>query len=1232
MLLSIQFILGRAGTGKSTYCLTQIIEENIKDPLGPPLILLVPEQSTHQIEMNLAQASGLGGIMRSQVLSFRRLGWRVFSETGGGNKTILGDLGKRMLLRRLLLKYRPQLQIFARSATRPGMADILTQLISEFKTYRISPQDLLKIEDSNFVLTQKLQELALLYNAFNQALGHDVLDPDDELGIVAKKIPLSPSLQKATIWIDGFKDFTPVELHVIEYLIKTVQKTYITLPLDPNCICRFDSFSSTRKGHDEQRIFQPGEEVFTVPWKTYQKLIQLARSSSIQILSSIILEKPLRFKNPQLNFLEKNYFSYPTKSFNAGSSVEKEGLQIISAVNRRAEVEAVAQELRQLARKEGLRWSNMAVITRDLSAYQEIVKHVFNAFDLPFFLDSKRPILHHPLLELLQSFIEIVKSNWAYEPLFRALKTGFFPLSQDSLDRLENYCLANGIHGKAWTSGKEWNFPLHWNLDHQKSSSQSENEILTLLNQSRQTVLTALQPFIKNITLIQAQNPIESQLTDDQNSNDQDQENLINVRNLTEVLYNFLLELHVPDTLEHWAVEARETGNLAEARLQEQIWEAVINVFDEMITGLGEENLELQDYALILASGLENLKLGLIPPGLDQIMVGSLDRSRNPEVKVLFLIGANEGILPARPEPDGVLDSEEREHLEQLGLSLAPKGKAQLFEEHFYIYTALTLATNRLYVTYSLTDEEGKALSVSPVITRLRVLFPNINEKYVNNVDDDIDKISHPRPLLPSYASHLMQIRQGKALSPLWQAVQTWYQNNREYHQEAMLLEKGIYAENREEKIPVRLARRLYGKRLLTSVSRLEQFSRCPFAHYSKYGLKLQERSIYQLASLDMGQFFHAVLHEFAQKIREENLDWGNLSKQESWEIVNYLAEKIAPQLQNQILLSSARYRYLKHKLKRTVHHAIRVLGEHARSGKFIPIQMEVPFGPGKLLPGIEIPLREGNSLLLRGQIDRIDAAALDGQVYLRILDYKSRQSHVSLNHIFYGLDLQLLAYLDAALQGAEVLLTGLKDIVDDKSLIASTVTVNPAGFLYFPVVEPLIDSKTLLTEDELDAQKLKGVKVKGFLLADRQVLEAMDQSLTSGQSDLLGLKLTKDMEFRKNSNVLTDEQFEQLREHLHAYLQRSGEEIMSGNIAISPYRQGQENACQYCKFKPLCHFDVLLTENRYRDLPVLKEPEVWNLINNQEKHIVSKPSQAPDLLWLGEEESNFVEEGENLE
>lgn len=1207
--MSIRFVFGRAGTGKSTYCLEEIVKEIRKDPFGSPLILLVPEQATHQMEMNLARTPELGGILRAQVLSFRRLGWRIFSETGGGQKVLIGEIGKRMLLRRLLLQFKPQLQIFARSATRPGMADLLAQMIGEFKTYRITPEDLRNIQDPDTIFTKKLQELALLYDEFNHSLGRDLLDPDDELSVVAEKIPFSPSVQNSTVWIDGFKGFTPQELYVLGFILNTAHEVILTLPLDPKLICR-----------QEEEFFRPGEEIFSGPWQTYQSLLRMAQEAGEVVLPPIYLEESLRFHNYELKYLEQNYFTYPTQSYPGELEVpqaEIQGIHLFSAVNRRAELEGVARELRRLARESGLRWNNMAVLTRDLPAYQEILQQVFTAYDLPFFLDSKRPILHHPLLELLLAALEIARTDWAYEPLFRALKTGLFPLSLDSLDRLENYCLAHGIRGEAWTSAREWHYSFRWAAGEQEIQQQMEKELEILINLIRQTVLETLKPFIDTLA-----------------SNG-------NVRSVTEALYNLLVHLEVPGSLERWAQEARDSGNLAEARLQEQIWDAVLEILDEMVTGLGQEFLELQDYAMILSSGLENLKLGLIPPGLDQIMVGSLDRSRNPEVEILFLLGANEGILPAKPTPDGVLDSEDRERLEHLGLALAPKGKAQLFEEQYFIYTALSQATNQLYVSYPLTDEEGKGLTVSPVVTRLHALFPSLQEQYWGNLDGDLALISHPQPLLTTYAGQLLQLRQGNSLPPLWQAVQEWFRNNPERNWQVSLLEKGATAVNQEDKIPKLLARRLYGKRLMASVSRLEDFSRCPFAHYAKYGLRLKERPVYQLSSPDMGQFFHAVLHDFADRVREQGLDWGNMRKEDSWNLVSELSEAIAPNLQNEILLSNARYRYLKHKLKRTVHHAVRVLSEHARNGIFVPIQLEVQFGPDKLLPGVEVPLEDGNSLLLRGQIDRIDAATIEGQVYLRILDYKSRQPHVSLSHIYYGLDLQLLAYLDAALQGAEVLLSGLEDVLTpvgpDQQEIATTnaeitpgsLPVSPAGFLYFPVIEPQLESKSILSPEESEAKRIKAVKVQGFLLANRQVLEAMDQNLAGGQSDLLGIRLTKTQEFRKNSNVLTDQQFSLLREHLHRYLQRSGEEIMTGNISISPYRQGKENACVFCDYKPVCHFDSFLLENQYRNLPLLKDSEVWNLIDPPASES-PESAHSPEMKWLGEEAD--VKEGENHE
>lgn len=1225
--MSLRFIFGRAGTGKSTLCLEEIRREINSDPFGVPLILLVPEQATHQMEMSLTHTPELGGILRAQVLSFRRLGWRVFSETGGGQKILIGDVGKRMLLRRLLLKHRSELRIFARSATRPGMADLLAQAIAEFKTYRITPNDLRQIRDTDELLKQKLDELALLYEEFNQSLGQDVRDPDDELTVIAEKVEKASSLHGIKVWVDGFKGFTPQELYILQAILGVATQVTVTLPLDPWIINR---------ENQKLGVFKPGEEIFSGTWQTYQSLRHLALESGTPIEKSIFLEEGHRFKNSWLKHLEKFYNMYPTQTFTRGIDNDnqhepledrteeicpKNGIVLISTVNRRAEVEGVARELRRLAREEGRPWKELTVMTRDLSGYQEIVEQVFRAHEIPFFLDNKRPVTHHPLLELLLSALETARTNWAYDPLFRCLKTDFFPLGKDILDRLENYCLAHGIRGEAWSSNRNWNYRSKWTAGNPEIQHQTEKQQEEVINQARQVIYDLLHPFVQAVELNDA--CLQTSLIP------------ISVRQITEALYELLIRLEVPQHLQSWAEEARGKGDLGEARLQEQIWEAAIEVLDEMVAGLGDECLEISDYALILSSGLENLKLGLIPPGLDQVLVGSLERSRNPESSVLFLIGANEGILPTKPSTDGVLDGLERERLEHSGLTLSPKGKAQLFEEQFFIYNALTRATERLYISYPLTDEEGKGLTVSPVVTRLKTVFPNLKNTYLGNSEEEISIISHPHALLPSYALQLLKIRQGQALSPLWLAVQDWFQNEQEHHPQVLLLEKGIIAENKEERIPKPLARRLYGKRLLTSVSRLERYSRCPFAHYSQYGLKLKERSTFQLSSPDMGQFFHAVLHDFALAVQERHMNWGCLSKEESWSLVSELAEKIAPNLQHEILLSNARYRYLTHKLKRTVHHAVRVLAEHARQGTFVPVQLEVKFGPDESLPGVHIPLSEGDSLTLRGQIDRIDGAFLNGQIYLRIIDYKSRQPHVTLNQIFYGLDLQLLAYLDAALQGAEVLFGSLHGL-EELSLSTVLPSVHPAGFLYFPVLEPQLESKTRLSTQQMEHERIKAVKVKGYLLANRQVLEAMDRDLSSGDSDLLGLKVKKDGEFKKGSPVLTEDQFLLLRNHLQDFLRESGEEILGGNISIAPYRQGKENACQYCSYKAVCHFDSYLPENSYRTLPTLKDSEIWNRLESKTDAIRSDLSSSHkhaastlELNWLGEEESERAGKGE---
>jgi len=1192
--LSLRFVFGRAGTGKSTLCLEEIRSELRLKPWGTPLILLVPEQATHQMEVTLANTPNLGGTLRVQVLSFRRLGWRVFSETGGGQKILIGAIGKRMLLRRILLKHRLHLKAFARSATRPGMADLIAQAIGEFKTYRITPNDLRKANNTNGgLLFDKIQDLALIYEEFQAALGQEIRDPDDELSILAEKIPFAPLMQGAQVWVDGFTGFTPQELEVLKFIMSTANEVVITSPLDPVLLA------------DERQLdsetLKVGDELFTGPWQTYQNLQRIASETGILLHPPALLETTKRYKHPWLWHLEKYFFTYPTVPYGEVQAEENplgEGIQILSAVNRRAEVEGVARELRRIARDEGLRWNEMAVITRDLIGYHELITQVFTSYEIPHFSDHKRSVLHHPLIELIQSIPEVAESHWAYEPLFRCLKTNFFPLQRDAIDRLENYVLEHGIHGEGWNRNVEWRYHRQWSLGQNEAQLATEVKLQAELNASRQTVYNLIGPFVERVS----PGTKVDRLT---------------VREITETLYDFLERLDVPTTLKKWSQKAQEKGELSEAMLHEQIWEAVIQVFDEIVAGLGEECLELEDYALILASGIEAIEVGQIPLGLDQILVGSLDRSRNPEVRILFLLGANEGILPARPDTDGVLDAEEREQLDKAGVALAPKGKAQTFEEQFFIYTALTRATEKLVACYPLTDEEGKGLAVSPVITRLKYLFPTLSENFLGN-QKDIDRINHADSALQAYAEQLRTLSQGEPLSPLWKATEMWLTQDPIRQNQVRWLQASLSTQNQEARIHRPLARRLYGKRLKASVSRLEQFAKCPFAHYARYGLKLHERATYQLSSPDMGEFFHALLHDFAIQLQERGLDWGKLTKEESWALVSELTEQLAPSLQHEILLSNARYRYLTHKLKRTVHHAVRVLGEHARRGIFIPIQLEVGFGPAEILPGIDIPLSEDDSLLLCGQIDRVDAAFFDGKVYLRILDYKSRELSLALDSIYYGLNLQLLTYLNVALQGAEILLnttsalptmeTSLENACIQEVVETDTVfpQKTPAGFLYFPVLEPQLEEKTPLSLEELEQHRVKAVKVGGYLLANPRVLEAMDSSFSTGQSDLLGLKLKKDGSFKKGSNVLSEDQFYQLSDYLYQWFLKTGEEILNGDISLSPYRRGKNTGCLYCSYKPVCHFDPYLPENQYRDLPALKQAEVWKRLED------SMPKEIP--------------------
>lgn len=1136
--MSLHFILGRAGTGKTRYCLDSIRRELLADPEGPPLILLVPEQATFQMERALVTAPDLRGSIRAQVLSFRRLAWRVGQEVGGLTRPYISDLAQHMILRRLLERHEGELQILHRGAWRqPGFVAELAAALQELKRYRLSPADLrqvstsLQAQDRHSPLALKLHDLALLWEEMEKALAPRFLDPEDTLELLAANLLQAPSLRGAEIWVDGFIGFTPQEYAVLESLLKVCRCVHIALCLDSR---------ELQKPVLEGDPFYPTRE-------TLARLKDLVHRLEVPVDPPAVLDKevPYRFLLAgELAHLERNFFHPAAPAWEGPVN----HVRLLAATDRRAEVEGVAREIIHLCRTRCYRWRENALLVRDLELYRDLIANVFADYDIPFFIDAKRPLIQHPLVELVRAALETVAQNWAYDPLFRFLKTDLVPMSREEVDILENYVLAHGIRGSRWLDGRPWTYRRRYTLDEETATAEDSSD-LERINDLRDKVVTFLGPLDR--ALRQARN----------------------CREMTLALYNLLLRLKVPEQLESWRSRAMAVGLWDEAQEHAQIWETVVQTLEQLVEILGEEALTLDEYTKVLTAGLEGQRLGLIPQGLDQVLVTSLDRSRHPEVRAAFLLGANEGIFPARPAALGFFKDAEREELEQKGLNLAPGSTRRLLDEQHLVYIALTRSREFLYLSYALADEEGRALRPSPVIGRLKALLPGLRETFLGAEPDlqgasPLNLIARPAPALSHLAGRLRQLVAGRTPDPVWFEVYNWARQHPLYRQHLEKIITAIFYANREEPLQPEVSRALYGETLKTSVSRLERFRACPFAHFLGDGLRLKERQRYKLVPPDLGQFFHAALKELAETLEREQLDWSRLEVGQCQQLCREIVAELAPRLQNEILLSTARYRYLTRKLEQTLERAAAVLAKEARYSTFRPAGLEVAFGPRGQLPPLRITMPGGQVLEISGRIDRVDVAPGQQGLWVRIIDYKSSSTDLKLAEVYWGLKLQLLTYL-------EVLLTHGQDLLGQPCL--------PAAVLYFPVINPLVRSSGPSQDRDIEEELLKKFKMKGLLLGDPGALSLMDNRWPQPSPLLPGSK----------SSILSPEQFALLRQHMRRILEDTGRQILEGVISISPYRRKGSSPCPHCPYRQVCGFDPLLPGNSYR---FLHDPDIQTI------------------------------------
>jgi len=1141
-------VLGRAGSGKTRLCLEEARAALQRGAEGPALIILTPEQGTLQMELDLHRAvTSCPGVSRLQVLSFRRLAWRVLQEAGGAARAHLGEMGKRMALRAILNNCREDLALFAPLAGSPGFIEQLAHTVAELKLYRVEPADLERALElyrqagrGETIIGRKLHDLALIYGELESYLAGRYLDPDDYLSLLARRLPGAGFIREGMVWVDGFNGFTPQEEAVLQALMTVTSRVTVTLCLEPSLRHRLLG---------ETELFHPTSQ-------TYHRLRHLALEAGVNIHPDVLLTgQPPRFQaSAALAHLEGHFGRWPLKPFNGLPA----GIKLVAAANRRVEVEAAAGEVIRLAREEKLRWRQMAVLVRNLEPYHDLIVNIFRDFDIPFFIDRRRPVGHHPLIEMVRAALETALENWPYDPVFRYLKSDLIPVSRQDIDLLENYVLAHGIRGRQWLDPSPWQFKTRYQLEESPGPEASDAEIETI-NTIRERASEHLLRFHRKV---KANQPL-------------------NVRQLTVALVELLQELQLPQQLEEWRRRATAAGELDAAQEHEQVWEGLMDLLDELVVALDHASMELAEYAAILDTGLESLKLRLIPPALDQVIIGTLDRSRQPELEAALVLGVGEGLLPARMPEDATFNDREREELQASGIELAPAGSLRLFHEEFLTYLALTRSRRFLWLSYPLADAEGKALAPSPLIRRLRQLLPRLQEESAGlelpGGEADLQFLSTPRRAAGCLAAILSR---GGPVPPLWQEVFSWLRQDRDGEKWLALL-GGINYRNQVGPLEPGSVAQIYPQPLHCSISQLETYARCPFRYFLAYGLRLQERRLYQVDPAGMGQFYHAALKLFVDELRLSGRDWGTISDAEAAAITSRVVASLVPRLQHEILSSSARYGYLLRKLEQTLQRAVTVLTEHARRGQFRPLAVEACFGRRGDLPPLVLDAGSGCQVSLEGRVDRIDIASYQGKTYLRVIDYKSSPVSLGMEDVYYGLSLQLPLYLQAALAAAP-------------SLVGATA--EPAGLLYFAVRNPILKQKVPVQDaGEVDRLRRRALKMRGLLLAEPEVIKLMDKAVIS-DPDLLPVRVNKDGSLRKGSPVVNRKQMEEFLALARRRAVKLARGILTGQIDISPYYRHKDTGCQFCPYRPVCSFDLQIPGATYRRLAGIKD-NFWQLV-----------------------------------
>lgn len=1119
--MSLQFILGNSGSGKTEYAFRQIVKEAGEHPKKNYLIL-VPEQFTMQTQKKLVSLAPNHAIMNIDVLSFKRLAYRVFDDMGIGDVRVLEETGKNLVLRKVAQEKEEQLTVLRANMERMGYIEEVKSMISEMMQYRITPEQLEQFVDrervsDNQAFCAKISDIITMYRGFMDFMEGNYITAEEILNLLIELVEQSQLLRDSVVVLDEFTGFTPIQNHLIRKLLPVTESIRVLLTIDAG-----ENFYRCEGNH----------ELFYLTKHTMEQLSRMAQELLVPIDKPVVLDgsgKKRFAHTADLAFMEQNLF----RTWYRRKHGEVSDIVITSGKNPKEELLYTAREIVRLVRSKNYRYKDIAVVTGDVDSYGKYVGEIFEQYQIPYFLDQTTEVLFHPFIECIRAALEIVSSNFSYEAVMRFLRCGFADIKEADIDLLDNYLLAIGIRGRsAWK--KRW----------VRLPRQSAGYDLELLEELRIQIWDILSPLL---TAFEGNATVSDGILG---------------------LYEMLRKMDCENKL--WAKEAEylSRGQQAKAKEYGQIYRVVMELLEKYHALLGQEHMNVEEFIEVLDAGLAAAQVAAIPPGYDNVTIGDIERTRLDHIKVLFFIGVNDGIVPKGGSQGGIISEYERELLKEANLELAPGAREQAFIQRFYLYRNLTKPSERLYISYARVDSAGKAIRPSYLIGVLCRLFPDMKVLELEDLAKQPDFSTKEAAL-----DYMIYGQKDETWYALAHALSAGAEEDEEKKQQVCRILEAPFYRYTDEPISRIAAQAIYGRTIEGSVTRLERFAACAYAHFLQYGLNLKERETNRFQNPDIGNLYHDALEKYSYKLKESQYDWFGVPDEVREQFSDEAMREAVESYYNPSVFETASTVHQLKRMGEIFKQTVWALTRQVRAGEFVPEAFEVSFQELTDVADLRMTFADDAGMSLRGRIDRMDCCADEGKLYVKVIDYKSGSTKFDLIRIYQGLELQLMVYMGAGM-----------DWMKQQN---PNYEVLPAAVLYYHIDDPVIDidGDRNMTQEEVEQELLQSLRPDGLINRDEQVIAHLDKNL-EGKSQVIPVELKKSGEiYESRSHVADTEEFAVIEEYVRNQIRYQGRQIYEGVVSVNPYKDGSQVSCAYCPYASVCGFDARIPGYQYRRL-----------------------------------------------